>query len=324
MRKILATTGLLILALAIAGTPLLADGGPIIRQRDVWEALEEGQQIAVVSMRTQPPTGGAPGGPSESEVKSQKGLHLSWNSAAIKKADGSWEHHYPLGTGSAWARPIPLTRVYVTAPSGLGFRVEYPTYGADLSGDYVRSWYSRAAQWSVYNRREEMAYAVDQRFTPDGNVWRGVYTQANPTSDLRIVHDPPAARTAASEAFSHQLRRSSGRWSWLLSVAIALAAWVICWRYVMPSRLGRTYHWNDGGFWRDALTYPLLHGLALAGLYAIVLALFRLQDTLALLLAVAILAGAIFLPLPLSSIVFGQRQVGRQGQATKGYWIGST
>jgi hypothetical protein len=288
--------------------------------RETLRALT-GQQIAVVSMRTQPPAGRAPDSSQGNEVSSQQGLHLSWHSVAIQKGDGSWEHRYPLGTGSAWARPIPLTRVYVTAPADLGFRVEYPTYGADLSTDYVRSWYSRTAQWSMYNRRAEMAYAMDQRFTPEGNVWRGVYTQANPSSDLRIVHDAAASRTAASGVFFHQLRLVSSRWGWLLSVVIALTAWVICWRYVMPSRLGRVYRWNHRSFWRDALTYPLLHGLVLIGLYAIVSALFRLQDTFAVLLAVAVLAGAVLLPLPLSSIVFGRRQVGRTGQAIKGYWI---
>jgi hypothetical protein len=280
-----------------------------------------GQQIAVVSMRTQPPAAGAPGSPPGGEVSSQQGLHLGWKSIVIEQADGSWEHHYPLGTGGAWARPIPLTRVYVAAPAGLGFRVEYPTYGSDLSRDYVRSWYSRNAQWSVYERREETAYAVDQRFTPGGLVWRGVYTQANPTSDLRIVHDAAAVRAVASLARLHRMRLLVSRWSWVPSVLIALAAWVVCWRYIMPSHLGRRYRWTDRTFWREVLAYPLVNGLLLVVLVGTLTVLSRLETDLTLLLGIPILAGAVLLPLPVSSILFGQKQTGHKGRAMRGYWI---
>jgi len=48
----------------------------------------------------------------------------------------------------------------------------------------------------VYQQREEMAYAIVHRITPQGQVWRGVYTQANPTEDLRIIQDAAASDAA--------------------------------------------------------------------------------------------------------------------------------
>jgi hypothetical protein len=289
----------------------------------VQEALRAfgGQQIAVVSMRTRPPPGGDTSSYYRREAESQSGLHLRWTSRAVERADGGWEHSYPLGTGGAWARPIPLTRVYVTAPLGVGFRVEYPVYGADLSAAYIRSWYSRSAQVSVYQARDETAYAVDHRITSQGHLWRGVYTQANPAQDLYIIHDATAVNAARGEASRYRWGTWIDNWSWLLSVVVALAAWVICWRLVMPSRLGRTYRWRDAAFWRDALAYPLANGLILGVLYALVTSLARLGNLLAALLIAAIAVVAVVLALPVSSLLFARRYENRKGEATKGYWI---
>jgi hypothetical protein len=40
----------LFILLSTTAAPVMADGGPVITDRDVWEALEEGQQIAVVTL----------------------------------------------------------------------------------------------------------------------------------------------------------------------------------------------------------------------------------------------------------------------------------
>ena len=280
-----------------------------------------GQQIAVVSMHTQPPSQGNTSGYFQQESSSQSGLHLSWSSRAVQRAEGGWEHHYPLGTGGAWARPIPLTRVYVTAPAGMGFRVEHPVYGLDLSADYTRSWYSRSAQVAVYQQREEAAYAIVQRTTPQGQVWRGLYTQANPTEDLRIIQDGAASNVARVEAANRRLRRLTGGGSWLVSIALALAVWVLLWRYVMPARLGLGYRWHDYTFWRDALTYPLVNGLILGLLYGLVSFLSRWPNLLVLLLVVTLGAAAVLLALPISSLLFARRYPSRKAEAVKGYWI---
>ncbi len=284
----------------------------------------EGQQIAVVEMRTQAPPGGDTSGYYELKARSQRGLRLSWNSQAAKRDDGDWEHRYPLGTGGAWARPIPLTRVYVTAPAGLGFRVEYPRYGQDLSDTYTRAWYSRVAQYRVFNERSEMAFAVVQRVTAQGQLWRGLYTHANPSTDLRIIHDR-AADDAAQVAVSNLgLRRWTSRWSWLFSVVVAVAAWVICWRHVMSRRLGISYRWNHGALWRDALTYPVANGLILGLLYALVYILGRSENLFVWLLILGIAAAAVLLPLPLSSILFARAHEQKRADAAKGFWIVAT
>jgi hypothetical protein len=281
----------------------------------------EGQQIAVVNMRTQAPPGGDTSGYYQREAESQRGLHLSWNSQAADRGDGGWEHRYPLGTGGAWARPIPLTRVYVTAPAGLGFRVEYPSYGQDLSDTYTRAWYSRVAQYRMFSERDETAFAVVQRTTPQGQLWRGVYTQANPSEDLRIVRDA-AAEEAAREAVSNlRLRTWTSRWSWVFSVVVAAAAWVVCWRYVMSRRLGISYRWNQGTLWRDALTYPVANSLILGVLYVLVSSLGKLENLFIWLLIAVIAAAAVVLPLPLSSMLFARAHEQKKAEATKGFWI---
>jgi hypothetical protein len=214
-----------------------------------------------------------------------------------------------------------MTRVYVTAPLGVGFRVEYPVYGADLSDDYIRSWYSRAAQVSLFQTRDETAYAVDRRITSQGHLWRAVYTQANPAQDLYIIHDATAVDAARGEASRYRWRTLISNWSWRLSVVVALAVWVICWRIVMPSRLGRGYGWRDAAFWRDALAYPLANGLLLAVLSALVSALAGLGNLQAAFLIAAIALVAVVLALPVSSLLFARRYENRKGEATKGYWI---
>ena len=50
MRKMLLVLTTLVVLMAATAAPVLADGGPIIRERDVWQALKEGQQIAVVAL----------------------------------------------------------------------------------------------------------------------------------------------------------------------------------------------------------------------------------------------------------------------------------
>lgn len=281
----------------------------------------EGQQIAVVKMRTQAPPGGDTSGYYEREAKSQRGLHLRWDSQAADLDNGGWEHRYPLATGGAWARPIPLTRVYVTAPAGLGFRVDYPRYGQDLSDTYNRAWYSRVAQYRMFSQRDETAFAVIQRVTPQGQLWRGVYTQANPSTDLLVIHDRAADDAAQAGLSNLGLRRWTGRWSWLFSVVVAAAAWVVCWRHVMSRRLGISYRWNQTALWRDALTYPVANVLILAALYVLVYILGRSENLFVWLLILVIAAAAVLLPLPLSSILFARAHEQKRADAAKGFWI---
>jgi hypothetical protein len=90
----------------------------------VTEALSryQGQQIAVINLQTEPwaVEGGSYGTPA-----SQPGIHLSWDTNLVPNEKGE-AYTYPLGTGGAWSHPIEITRVYVVAPPGVDFTIQYP------------------------------------------------------------------------------------------------------------------------------------------------------------------------------------------------------
>jgi hypothetical protein len=268
----------------------------------------EGQQIAVVSMRTQPPPGGDTSGYGRRQTESQLGLRLQWASRAVERAGGGWEHRYPLGTGRAWARPIPLTRVYVTAPEDVDFRVDYPIYGTDRSG------YDRGEP-NIYHHLDETSYAVNDAITSQGHIWRAIYTQANPTVDLHIIHDGEATDLARAQMTRDRLRGLAQRWSWLVDPVLAVIMWVACWRFVMPRHLGRTYGWLDPALWRDALVWPLLNGLVL-GVVTFLFIYFDLDIFFIFLLSLIYF----FLALPVFVIRFSRRYGDRQSDAQRGCW----
>jgi hypothetical protein len=255
---------------------LIATSGLDPAVQETLRALE-GQQIAVVSMRTQAIQEGQGGG----RVDSQWGLHLQWTSRLVQRDDGGWEHRYPLGTGGAWARPIPLTRVYVTAPDGVDFWVDYPVYGSDHTG-YDSGLFSNN-ELKIYRYLDRAGYAVNELFTSQGeHVWRGIYTQANPTEDLRIVHDAQASRLTRDETSDSRLRQFVREWAWLYGIALAMSLWLVCWRYVMPAYLERTYRWTGLVFWRDAvvwaLVHPVINALILATLFGVGFVVSRLIE----------------------------------------------
>ena len=80
-----------------------------------------GQRIAIVTLQTQPPLPDDGHDPWY-EPTGQPGIHLAWTTALVPQSD-SVAYSYPLGTGSSWAHPIELTRVYVVAPPGIDFAV---------------------------------------------------------------------------------------------------------------------------------------------------------------------------------------------------------
>jgi len=66
-----------------------------------------GQRVAIVTLQTQPPL---PGGDDSWHPAGQPGIHLAWTTTLVPQSTTA-EYSYPLGTGSAWAHPIELTRV---------------------------------------------------------------------------------------------------------------------------------------------------------------------------------------------------------------------
>ena len=210
-----------------------------------------GQRIAIVTLQTQPPL------PSDDEDSlyqptGQPGIHLAWTTALVPQS-ASVTYSYPLGTGSSWAHPIGLTRIYVVAPPGIDFTVQYPRLGTDYSG------YSGFTQVPFYPLKPRItdhygtpAYAVDEVRGDFGHIWRATYTQSNSAEDVVIS-------LASSGGFLTTVRRSLRGWgivpTVLLGLLIALLLWVVAWRYCLPRMLGMEYHWRDSKLWQDSLVY---------------------------------------------------------------------
>jgi len=221
----------------------------------------EGQRIAVVKLRTQPQPQGSS---SPYSPVGQPGLHLSWSTTLQAQADGA-RYAYPLGTGSSWAHPIELTRVYVTASPGVDFSVQFPRLGPDRSGYTLGGW-SGSSRPTIQGAQEP-AHAIENAVGDWGRVWRVTYMQSNSSEDVTITRLPVVTR-ATQDALGLAGRERAVEWlTWLLAIAMALGLWLVAWRYTMPNLLGVSYRWRDWRLYRDALAwsllYPLTNGIAL-------------------------------------------------------------
>ncbi len=213
-----------------------------------------GQQIAVVTLQTQPmPEGGSSGeGPT-----GQPGLHLSWRTTLATGAAQA-TYAYPLGTGSAWAHPIELTRIYVSAPPGLDFVTQYPELGEDLSGYTGGGWSSRSRP--RIQEATGAAYAVDEAVdVTEGRVWRVTYRQSNSAEDLLVTSMPAWSAHTLAALRRQGLERVTGALSWLFAPLAALVIWLAVWRYVMKRLLRIEYSWRELRFWREALGWAILY-----------------------------------------------------------------
>ena len=213
-----------------------------------------GQRIAIVTLQTQPPVS------SEDdyywyEPTGQPGIHLAWTAALVAQSD-SVAYSYPLGTGSSWAHPIGLTRIYVVAPPGIDFTAEYPRLGADYSGysglEQIPFYMSYYATPRIMEHYDTPAYAVDEAWGDFGHIWRATYTQSNSAEDVVISLGPSGGALTT-------IRRSLAGVGTvpiiLLGLLIALLLWVVAWRYIMPRMLWIGYRWGDSRLWSDSLTY---------------------------------------------------------------------
>jgi hypothetical protein len=216
-----------------------------------------GQRIAIVTLQTQPPVSSEDGYYSW-EPTGQPGIHLTWSTPLVAQSD-SVAYSYPLGTGSSWAHPIGLTRIYVVAPPGMDFTAEYPRLGADYSGYsgldggafYLFHLFDQPRP-RIIDHYDTPAYAVDEARGDFGHIWRATYTQSNSAEDVVISLGTPGGALAA-------VRRSLAGWGTvpivLLGLLIALLLWVMAWRYIMPRMLDVEYRWRDSILWSDSLTY---------------------------------------------------------------------
>lgn len=284
-----------------------------------------GQRIAIVTLQTQPPL------PSEDDNSSyqptgQPGIHLAWTTALVPQS-ASAAYSYPLGTGSSWAHPIGLTRIYVVSPQGVDFTVQYPRLGTDYSG------YSGFTQIPFFPFRPRItdhydtsAYAVDETRGDFGHIWRVTYTQSNSAEDVVIS-------ISSSGGFITTVRRSlSGLGilpTILLGLLIALMLWVVAWRYCMPRMLGIEYRWRDSKLWRDSLIYLVINAAAMLAAASIaVIAYFlgffigMISIAVLIVAALVILAALFGVPSILLFLRRHQRKLGvSKGRAATAYIV---
>jgi len=259
-----------------------------------------GQQIAIVTLQTQPPM---PSDDGPHRPTGQPGIHVAWTTALVPQS-ASAAYSYPLGTGSSWAHPIELTRVYVVAPPGMDFAVQYPTLGTDYSG---YSGYSGFIQIlfdplkpRITGHYDISAYAVDEARGDFGHIWRATYTQSNSAEDIVVSVN-------SAGGFITTVRCSLLGWgvvpTFLLGLLIALVLWVTAWRYFMPRMLRMEYRWRDSKLWDDSLIY--------LGINAAVMLAAAVAAGMAFILGVAtgstfgVIAGSIVAALIILAALFG-------------------
>lgn len=205
----------------------------------VVETLDRlrGQQIAVVSLHTEPRVTNTQPSSGNTVPSRETGLHLSWRTTLATTESGA-TYAYPLGTGAAWAHPIEMTRVYIVAPEEINFTVKYPKLGEDRSG-FVRK--QRSYEPHIADSTQEQAYAVDTAtgqtiYSYRGlyNIWRATYTNSNAAEDILITVN----KTSGSN-FGASLRRAGPLQALLIGLITAAIFWITAWYLLMPRLLGR-------------------------------------------------------------------------------------
>lgn len=240
---------------AIYGVDESLDVGALIETTGLPEGVREtleavrGQRLAIVTIVTNlAPEGQAGAGASDDE-KVKSGLRLSWTSTMVPDASGHLVHRYPLGTGRAWANPIPLTRVYVVGPPEVGFEVQAPTIGADYSGFERSGWFGTETRQRIYAGRDRTAYAIDEIVAREGQLWRGTYTHANPSSDVIVTLREPAALPSH---YAKLTQVSIG------GVGAVLLLWLLAWRYLLGRFVQLRYSWFRRDYWQDSLYWLII------------------------------------------------------------------
>jgi hypothetical protein len=216
----------------------------------------QGQQIAVISLQTQPPPATTD---YSTRAQGQPGIHLTWTTSLIPQSS-QLIYTYPLGTGRAWANPIELTRVYVVASPGMDFTVNYPEYGENQSG-MAGNLYHYIARISSTNKP---AYAIDDAVGDFGHVWRVTYIKSNATEDIVITQMPRLTRESRAALKRTSIEQVLQPITWITNMLAALAGWIIAWRFVMNRQLASNYQWKDKRLWYDALGWTLLYPVILA------------------------------------------------------------
>ncbi len=206
---------------ALAGLPSLPQAAR--------EALRPyvGKPFALVQLRAIPRRGRRPRAVSRPER--MRALVFTFTQRMIER-EGILCYEYPLGTGRAWERSIPLTQVYVAASEMLDVEVEFPRRPRTESlTDYEgnMAYLDESAAWAARGRQ----------------VHVGRYDSANPAEDIevRLRSAGRSEFTLARAARSRHLRIAR-----LGFPALGLLLWAAAFTV-----LGRTHrHAESLGFWK--------------------------------------------------------------------------
>ena len=211
----------------------------------VQESLSrlQGQRIAVVTLQTQPQ--GTDAGSDGRSRDGEPGIHLAWTTALVPGESGA-TYSYPLGTGDSWSHPIEMTRIYVFAPPGVDFSVHYPELGVKRSG------FTRRNAPRIADYYQVPAYAVDEAVGDFGRIWRATYTQSNSAEDIIIVARP---QSFLSKMYMSLQGAGKSSVALILGFIMALAFWLLGWRYLMPRLLAGSYQGSINKLLKYALIY---------------------------------------------------------------------
>jgi len=209
-----------------------------------------GQQIAVTKIMTQP-HGNTVDVSSGGSSSGEPGLHLSWKTTLT--SDGNKKvYAYPLGTGTAWAHPIEMTRVYVVSRSDLNFTVQYPKLGTEASGFVWKQ--GRADQPQIAECIGIAAYAVEDVFTSEYktpvHIWRATYTNSNAAED--IIIDVNGEQSIMNNIRTGLDNKAGMIPSLITGIVLALILWLLAWYFLARRMLGEEISKN---FWSIPLIY---------------------------------------------------------------------
>ncbi len=168
---------------------------------------------------------------------------------------------YPLGTGAAWAQPIPITEIYMRCPERLQLTIMAPVEG-EHNSDIVfhANWLINYLAKSREERKKDMFYLSEKEFLapqtgsllPAGVkhpfAWHIAYLQSNPAEDIsvQIAKRAGSLRLWIAEFFAHPGMPT------VAAIFLYLLTWVVITRVILFPRWRRAG--SPGQFY--------LHGLA--------------------------------------------------------------
>lgn len=151
-----------------------------------------------------------------------------------------------------------MTRVYVTAPLDLNFRVTYPRLGPNRSGFVQKEW---RYEPRIIDYVDFPAYAVDTAigqsvYYPTSSagyyqpmkVWRVTYTSSNSAEDILVSVSPNRG-----VSLGMLLRQQGPVTALIVGLVVAVLFWILAWYFVVPRLVKKDT--PSAKLWRISLTY---------------------------------------------------------------------